>query len=91
MPKLDPGSGKGKAVLALGFLLHLILLFPYVASGLLVPAPIIGVLLAIWLALFALAIYWRKRPWRVLAIPGIAIIAWFTIVQGGSWIFGWTA
>ncbi len=78
-------------VVGLGFFLHLLVFFIFLSSGLLVPIPVVGLLLAIWLALLVFAVRWRKQPWRVLAIPGIAMLLWLVIVQGGSWVFGWTA
>lgn len=84
-------STKARPVIGLGFFLHLLVFFLFLVSGLLVPIPVVGLLLAIWLALLVLAVRWRKQAWRVLAIPGIAMLLWLVIVQGGSWVFGWTA
>ena len=78
-------------LVGVGFFLLILLLGLYLVSGLLVPPVAVAVLFAIWVALFILAIRWRKRPWHVVMIPAIGALAWFTIVQGGSWLFGWTA
>ena len=88
---MERTSIQARLVVGLGFFLHLLVFLIFLSSGLMVPIYVVGFLLAIWLALLVLAIRWRKQAWRVLAIPGIAMLLWFVIVQGGSWVFGWTA
>lgn len=63
----------------------------YIASGLVVPAPMIPVMWIVWLAFVGLAIWQRQRPWVVLATPFAAAAAWFAILSVGEAAFGWTA
>lgn len=84
-------SGKARAAVVLGFALHVLLLWLYALSGLLVPPGAVLLLLVIWTGFLVLAIRWRRRAGRVLLVPFIALLTWLAIVQGGSWIFGWTA
>jgi hypothetical protein len=78
-------------VTILGFLLLLVAGFFYLVSGLVVPAPWLIILWAIWVALAVYAIRNRHHPWRVFAIPFVAGGLWFIFVEGGSRLFGWTA
>ena len=78
-------------ITVLGFLLLLVAGFFYLVSGLVVPAPWLIILWAMWVALAVYAIRNRHHPWRVLAIPFVAGGLWFIFVEGGSRLFGWTA
>jgi hypothetical protein len=84
-------SVTGKVMVVLGFILHLVVGFFYLASGLLVPGPGVAFLLGLWIGLLVLQMMRRKRPKVVLAIPFIAAAVWFLVVEGGSRLFGWTA
>ena len=72
-------------------MLHVAVASLYLSSGLLVPWYAVALLFAIWIVLLVLAIRHRQRPAWVLATPFIAAAIWLVVVQGGSWIFGWTA
>ena len=77
--------------LALG-LMVLVGLFPYGASGLMVPPSGLVVLAAVWIGLFVFL--WRWRPgnqWLALVVPLVAVAAWFAILSLGDALLGWTA
>lgn len=74
-----------------GFGLHAIVGFFYLASGLVVPRPVVVVLVALWLALLAAMVIKRRQAWFVLGVPLAAAALWVVVVQGGSSLFGWTA
>lgn len=91
MTALEPGSPIAKVITVIGFTLHVLVLWVYLLSGLLAPPYAVGILLLVWVGLLALAIVWRKKPWRVFAVPFMAAAVWFGFLQLGSMIFGWTA
>ena len=78
-------------MVVVGFVVHVLLAPFFFASGLVVPAPLALGLVVVWVALLVAAIVRRKHPAFVLSVPGIAALVWFVVVQGGSWLFGWTA
>jgi hypothetical protein len=84
-------SGGGRVVVVLGFLLHGLVLFPFLASGLVVPGPVVPGLLAVWAGLLALGIRRRSRPGWVLATPFLAIGFLLAVVTFGDLFLGWTA
>lgn len=84
-------SRKDAVMVVLGFVVHVLLAPFFFAAGLLVPGPVALALVAVWAALLVAAIVRRKQPRFVLSVPGIAALVWLVVVQGGSWIFGWTA
>lgn len=57
-------------------------LFLYGWSAIVVPGPVTTVLLPLlWVALFVLALAWFTRhPYRVLALPFVAVAAWFAVM-----------
>ena len=66
--------------------------FPYLSSGLVVPAPWLVLLWALWLAGLFLA--WRafqSRPAMVLLFPVAAVAFWFLYITAGEQLLGWTA
>ena len=76
------GTGVALLVAALPF---------YLASGLLAPLWAIFVLLLIWALLFGLAIRWfRRHPYRVIALPVAAGVIWFVLVSAGEAFLGCT-
>jgi hypothetical protein len=81
----------GKLMVVLGFVLHLVVGFFYLVSGLLVPGPGVALLLLLWIGMLAVQIVRRRQPKVVLGIPFIAAAVWFVVVEGGSRLFGWTA
>ena len=89
-------SGGEKVAAVVGVVLHLAVgVFPYAASGLLVPIWGIVVLYALWLALaFVLVRLLRgeaRRPMLAPLVPVAALAVWFAVVTAGEAIFGWTA
>jgi hypothetical protein len=89
-----PANRKRAAVwvaLAVAVPLHLAIGFFYVTSGLVAPLWAVLLLLAIWLGLCIAGYRNRHKPLVVLAIPVVAALVWFVVVQGGSMLFGWTA
>ena len=89
-------SGGEKVAAVVGVALHLAVgVFPYAASGLLVPIWGIVVLYALWLGLaFVLVRLLRgeaRRPMLAPLVPVAALAVWFAVVTAGEAIFGWTA
>jgi hypothetical protein len=76
----------------IGIVVHVVVLYLYLISGLAVPAWAVGVLLVIWVSLMLLAISLvRTRPAWTLLVPVSALAIWFAVVSaGGAWL-GWTA
>jgi len=69
--------------------------FPYAASGLLVPAWGIVVLYALWLGLAVGLVRLlrgdRRRPMLAPLVPVAAVAVWFAFVSAGEVLFDWTA
>ena len=85
-----------KVAAVVGVVLHLAVgVFPYAASGLLVPLWAIAVLYGCWLALAVLLVRLlrgdRRRPLLAPAVPVAALVVWFAVVTLGEAVFGWTA
>ena len=75
----------------IGFLLLLGSGFFYLVSGLVVPAPYLFILWALWLALLAFAVV-KRDDWRVvLTMPFVSVGLWFGILYLGGEFLGWTA
>ena len=93
-PDTVPSRRSVPALIAgwVGLIAHLATLIWYMASGLVAPGWAVAVLLVIWVALLALAVYLlRTRPAYVLLVPVAAAVIWFgAISAGGAWL-GWTA
>lgn len=66
--------------------------FPYLASGLLVPVGAVFVLMVVWaIGLVVVIDTARNTPqWTWLA-PIMAMIVWVAFVQAGEALFGWSA
>jgi hypothetical protein len=64
----------------------------YLSSGLVVPAPWLVVLWAIWLVgIYPLVVVFRtRRAWTLLVAVGACIIWWVYVTIGGA-LFDWTA
>ena len=67
--------------------------FLYFASGLLVSdAWAVFVLCVLWFVMAVLSVLWfKKRPWLVLAMPVIAYAIWVIALTLGEHFLGWTA
>ena len=64
----------------------------YFSIGLVAPAWVTVVSVALWLSFVGLAAWWfRPHPLRVLAIGVGAIVLWFLAVYAFDTLFGWTA
>lgn len=81
----------GRAATVVGFVLLAPVGLLYLGSGLVVPAPWVLAVWAVWVALVAGAVAFRRRPGVVLALPVAAVVLWLAIVSAGSALFGWTA
>ena len=81
----------GTVLVVVGLVLHVLLAPFFFAAGLLVPGPVVVLLVAVWIGLLVAAIQWRRRPRLVVAVPAVDAVVWFVVVQGGAWVFGWTA
>ena len=74
-----------------GMVLMLAALPFFVSAGLLAPMWAVVVLDALWLALFALGLWWfRGHPYRVLALPFVAAALWLAAITAGEAFLGWT-
>lgn len=64
----------------------------YVASGLLAPGWAVAVLLVVWLALLAVAVWLlrARRPLHVPLVPVAAWLIWFGVLTAGEKWLGWT-
>ena len=85
-----------KVAAALAVVLHLLIgVFPFAASGLLVPLWGVVVLGASWLAMAVVLVRLvrgdRRRPLLAPLVPVAALAGWFAFVSFGEAVFGWTA
>jgi hypothetical protein len=64
----------------------------YAASGLLAPGWAVALLLVVWLALLAVAIWLlrSRRPLFVPLVPLAAVLIWFGALTAGENLLGWT-
>jgi hypothetical protein len=76
-----------------GVLAYLLIgVFPYLASGLLVPPAAVAVLGGAWaLGLFLTIRLARRRPGLTPLAPAAGLLFWYLFVTAGELIFGWTA
>ena len=73
-----------------GLGLHLLVGFPYLVSGLIVPHPAVELLWLLWAVFFAGALLlMRRRPVFVPLVPLAALGAWFAILAYGSSQLHW--
>lgn len=91
-PERDLGRQAGSAIaFAFAVLLHGIVGFFYVFSGLLAPAWAVLALVAVWVALAVVIWRWRRRGAVVLAVPFVAAAVWGCTMFLGDRVLGWTA
>ena len=70
----------------------LVIGYYYLASGLVAPLWAVVGLMIIWVALVVLGIRWfRSHPWRLVALPVIAVLVWLGALTLGERLLGWTA
>lgn len=81
----------GRAATVVGFVLLVPVGLLYLGSVLIVPAPWVLAVWALWVVLVAGAVAFRRRPGIVLAVPVVAVVLWLAILSAGSALFGWTA
>ena len=75
-----------------GILLYLLTGWFYLASGLTVPQPWYLLLVGAWLAgWWAVVQVWRERRELTPLVAVAAAVLWLVVVQGGGWLFDWTA
>ncbi len=84
---------RGGVVLgALALVFYLLVGWLYLGSGLVMPYPWAYGMWAIWVGgLYVLLRVFRRSPLWTPVVPVAAVVVWVTIVQLGSWLFGWTA
>jgi hypothetical protein len=89
MTALDRPRVLTVAAYVVGFGLHFVAGYFYLASGLVVPGPYLLVLWAVWIGLLVLAIRRRANLWLVLATPVAAAAFWFAFVAGLGSLLDW--
>ena len=92
MPTETVRTGIALVAAAVAAVLHVLLGYLYLVSGLAVP---FYALLPLWAWWFVLAhrlvlLAQRRSPW-VLAVPVVAAGTWFVVVLLGGELLGWTA
>lgn len=95
----DWGDGKmagakmsaGQSVIViLATLLHLVVGYFYLVTGLMAPVWGVGLLLLIWLGLGIWGYTIRHRA-LVILVPLLAVAVWFVVLTLGESLLGWTA
>lgn len=90
-PLATTGANRGHCAASIGLLLHLATALLYGPSGLVAPDAGVAVLYAAWSLILALGLSWRRRhPRRVLALPGVSVVFWISVVTFGDARLGWT-
>lgn len=77
-------------ILILATLLHLVVGYFYLVTGLMAPVWGVGLLLLIWLGL-AIWGYRNRRRALVILVPLVAVAVWFVVLSLGESLLGWTA
>ena len=95
MTEDTPPRGGGALRILLGGLslfAMLVIGFVYLTSGLVAPVWAVAGLLIFWVILVVLGLRWfREHPWRLLALPVIAVLMWLVVITLGERLLGWTA
>ena len=76
---------------ALACVVHLVVGFFYISSGLVAPLWGVLLLLAIWLALAVVLVRLRERGPVTLLVPVAAGAIWFFVLWIGQALLDWTA
>jgi hypothetical protein len=77
-------------ILILATLLHLVIGYFYLVTGLMAPVWGVGLLLLIWLGLTIWGYRNRHRA-LVILVPLVAVAVWFVVLSLGEILLGWTA
>jgi uncharacterized membrane protein YqgA involved in biofilm formation len=88
------GSGRLVSLVVAGVSMAALVVigFFYFASGLMAPLWAVVGLMIIWVGLMVLGIRWfRSHPWRLPALPVIAVLVWWGVLTLGERLLGWTA
>lgn len=76
----------------IGILFYALVGWLYLGTGLVMPYPWVYGMWAIWVAGVLVLVRVVKRfPAWTATVPLAAVVIWVTLVQLGSWLFGWTA
>lgn len=88
------GSGRALSLVVAGVAMAALVVvgFFYVASGLVAPLWAVVALMIVWLALVLIGIRWFWRhPWRLPALPVVAVLLWWGVLTLGERLLGWSA
>lgn len=77
-------------ILVLATLLHLVIGYFYLVTGLMAPVWGVALLLLIWLGL-AIWGYFNRHRAVVILVPLVAVAVWFVVLSLGDSLLGWTA
>ena len=80
-----------RAIVVLGFVLHVAMGVVILVSGLIMPAWAVGVLAALWVVTLVAAIGWRDRPGLVITVPIATFAIWLAAAWAGDRFLDWTA
>jgi len=87
--RVPPGWQVAAGWLAL--VLHVLVGFPYLVSGLVAPGSAVVTLLAIWTGLLVLLLRLRPtRPLLALLVPPAALAIWYAVLALGGALLGWS-
>jgi uncharacterized membrane protein len=86
------GRPPRRSTLVLTAVLHVLVLWPYSASGLVAPGWAVLALLGLWAGL-GWAAYVVHRRWGAVAalVPLLAMVLWTGVLVLGEQVLGWTA
>jgi hypothetical protein len=91
MDRPTPAARPRRSTAVLAVVLHLLVLWPYAASGLLAPGWAVAALLALWVTLAAVVLVVHRRYGAVAALVPLAALAlWFGALTAGDLWLGWT-
>jgi len=92
MPDPQPRSTIGIVLGWIGLALQLLVGFPYLFAGLIVPVPYLFGIWLVWAA-FALSALWlfRRRPGLDPLVSLAALATWYALLGLGSHFLHWTA
>ncbi|GAB7192087.1 hypothetical protein NUM3379_27960 [Kineococcus sp. NUM-3379] len=82
---------RGAVVGWAGIVLHVVVGWPYLTSGLVAPGYGVALLWALWGALLVVAVrLLRRRPVWTPVVPAVALGAWFLVLSLGGHFLGWS-